>query len=96
MADDRLDRARLAGLIDSETTPDEGLCGRPLVARLPSGEAGRFVDATVQAIDGDEDGTAAATFADADPGETIRVLLLSRSTGGNRIVRPVDGYWVAP
>ena len=96
MAEERLERARLGDLADSETTPDEGLGGRPLVAYVPSGEANRFVDARVQAIEGDEDGAAAAAFSDADPGETIRVLLLSRSTGGNRIVRPVGGYWVAP
>ena len=96
MAEGRLERARLGDLADAETTPDEGLGGRPLVALLPAGEAGRFVSAAVQAIAGDEDGPAAATFSDADPGNTIRVLLLSRSAGGNRIVRPVGGYWVAP
>jgi hypothetical protein len=100
MADDRLDRARLESLADSETTPDEGLGGRPVVAMVPIGAALKWVDATVQTIGGDEDGTDEATFADADDaeeGNTIRVLLLSASGGETlRIVRPIDGYWVAP
>ena len=70
----------------------------PIVVQVPGPTAAnRWASCTVQEASGDEDGASPATFSDADPGKTIRVLQLAAVPAGGerRLAEPIGGYWVA-